>query len=132
MPDTFEDDSFALIDALTLMQTADEPSIESTRKLLPEMPYMNVMRPAAFDGPTLSTDTDTASIADGEYLYESGAGRVQSGWLTLADSSLRGYGTMGQSATPLSYIYPLQTETCNALYLGVIAYPLVDQASGWL
>ncbi len=78
------------------MQTADVPPAESTRKLLPEMPYMTVKRPAAFAGPKLSTATTVESVTPGDYLYEVGAGNVQSGWLTLADKSARGYGTTGQ------------------------------------
>jgi hypothetical protein len=111
------------------MQTADEPSAESTRLLLPEMPYMTVMRPAAWAGPKLSTAVTASAVTPGEYLYQMGAGRVQSGWLTLADSSLRGYGTMGQQAKPVSYIHPKQetdSSKCKALYLGVIAYPILD------
>ena len=115
------------------MQTADVPPAESTRKLLPEMPYMTVKRPAAFAGPKLSTATTVASVTPGDYLYEMGAGKVQSGWLTLAASSARGYGTIGQGATPVSYINPLQdTAACKPIYLGVIAYPLLDQANGFL
>jgi hypothetical protein len=115
------------------MQTADIPSAASTRKLLPEMPYLTVMRPATFAGPKLSTADLVASVTPGDYLFETGAGKVQSGWLTLADSSMRGYGTMGQQAIPVSYINPLQEVTdCKAIYLGIIAYPLADQVNGFL
>jgi hypothetical protein len=117
------------------MQTADVPPAASTRKLLPEMPYLTVARPAAFAGPKASTASLAASVTPGDYLYETGAGRVQSGWLTLADSSMRGYGTMGQATTPVSYINPLQetvVANCKPIYLGVIAYPLLDQANGYL
>jgi hypothetical protein len=117
------------------MQTADVPSAESTRKMLPEMPYLTVMRPAGFAGPKLSTAATAASVTPGEYQYLTGAGRVQSGWLTLAASSMRGYGTMGQGATAVSYINPIQdtpAASCKALYLGVIAYPILDQAKGYL
>jgi hypothetical protein len=124
-PTSFAADQEALTGALTMMQTADDPPIASTRKLLPEMPYMTVKRPAPFAGPKLSTAALVDGIAAGEYRYEMGAGRAQSGWLTLAASSMRGYGTTGQSATPVSYINPLQdTTTCAPIYLGVIAWPL--------
>jgi hypothetical protein len=117
------------------MQTADVPQVASTRKLLPEMPYVTAARPAPFAGPKASTAALAASVTPGDYMYLKGAGRVQSGWLTLAVDSMRGYGTMGQAASPVSYINPLQeavAASCNPIYLGVIAYPLMDQANGYL
>jgi hypothetical protein len=97
------------------------------------MPYLTVKRPAAFAGPKLSAATLVTSVTPGDYLYEMGAGKVQSGWLTLATTSARGYGTMGQQATPVSYINPVQDNAaCKAIYLGVIAYPILDQANGFL
>jgi hypothetical protein len=108
------------------MQTADATPVESSRKQLPEMPYMSIMKPATFTGPKLSTAATASSVTAGDYLYEMGNGRVQSGWLTLA-ATMRGFGSLGQSATPISYIYPLQVDgTCDAVYLGVIAYPIFN------
>jgi hypothetical protein len=117
------------------MQTADVPQVASTRKLLPEMPYVTAARPAPFAGPKASTAALAASVTPGDYMYLKGAGRVQSGWLTLADKSARGYGTMGQSEAPVSYINPVQEAAelkCVGIYLGIIAYPLVDQVKGYL
>jgi hypothetical protein len=127
---TFDDDLDALKITLEKMKTTDVPPVDSSLDLLPEMPYLSVLRPAEFAGPKLSSDSST--VAAGEYLYEVGAGRPQSGWLTLADGSMRGYGSMGQSAAPLSHIYPAQSDPCVPLYLGVIAYPILDQNEGWL
>jgi hypothetical protein len=117
------------------MKTADAVPVDSTRKALPEMPYMPLMRPPAYTGPKPSAVADTSKAAAGDYYYEMGAGRVQSGWLTLAAKSAKGYGTMGQAEVPVSYIHPLQAKTeadCKPIYLGVIAYPLLDLDSGVL
>jgi hypothetical protein len=129
---TFDDDLDALKKALVKMKTTDVPPVDSSLDLLPEMPYLSILRPAEFAGPKLSSAADSSTIAAGDYLYEMGAGRPQSGWLTLADASMRGYGSMGQANAPISYIYPGESDPCVPLYLGVIAYPLIDQASGWL
>jgi hypothetical protein len=117
------------------MQTADATPVESTRKALPEMPYMQIERPAPFGGPKLSTATLADDTTPGDYLFAMGAGKSQSGWLTLAAASLKGYGTQGQAASPVSYVNPVQASVptdCKAVYLGVIAYPIVDQAAGYL
>jgi hypothetical protein len=117
------------------MQTADAVPIPSTRLALPEMPYMPVMRPLPFAGPKLSTKTLAAEVTPGDYLFEMGAGRAMSGWLTLADKSAKGYGTKGQAEAPVSYLNPSQSTvpaTCRTIYLGVIAYPIIDQAKGYI
>jgi len=78
------------------MKTAADPPAESTRKALPEMPYMSVARPASYAGPKLSAATKAEDTTSGDFRFEMGAGEVQSGWLTLATDSKRGYGTTGQ------------------------------------
>jgi hypothetical protein len=129
---TFDDDLDALKKDLVKMKTTDVPPVDSSLDLLPEMPYLSVLRPAEFAGPKLSSTADSTLVAAGKYLYEVGAGRPQSGWLTLADASMRGYGSMGQATAPISHIYPAQSDPCVPLYLGVIAYPILDQNEGWL
>jgi len=78
------------------MKTTADPAEDSTRKALPEMPYMTVSRPAAYAGPNLSSANVVGDTKNGDFRFEKGAGIVQSGWLTLADKSARGYGTTGQ------------------------------------
>ena len=115
------------------MKTADETPVDSTRKTLPEMPYMSVARPAAYTGPKASTATKASDTTPGDFRFEMGAGRVQSGWLTLAADSARGYGTTGQSKVPVSFLNPVQPTVvaeCKKIYLGVIAYPIADQTNG--
>jgi hypothetical protein len=133
--ETFDKDLAAALEGLPFLKTVAEPPVDSTRVALPEMPYMSVMRPGAFGGPKLSASADAKSMTSGEYLFEMGAGRVTSGWLNLAKDSVKGYGTKGQSAKALSFIHPLQSAVeadCKMIYLGVIAYPLKDQAKGYL
>jgi hypothetical protein len=77
------------------MKTTDEVPIDSTRLALPEMPYMSVMKPEPFDGPKLSTADSPMTVASGDYVFLMGAGKPQSGWLTLTDKSVKGYGTTG-------------------------------------
>ena len=127
--ETFDADLTAALKDLPKLKTADEPPIDSTRIDLPEMPYMTKMRPAPFGGPKLFTDGDIDSITAGDYVFEMGAGRVTTGWLTLKEGSVKGYGTKGQAETAISYINPVQakeTVDCKPLYLGVIAYPIID------
>lgn len=107
---TFDADKKAIIDSLKPMMTTDAVPAESTRLDLPEFPYMPVERPSPTVGPRLSNTDKVDDITAGDYLFDKGAGRVQSGWLTLADKSARGYGTMGQSTTPVSYINPVQAS----------------------
>ena len=78
------------------MKTTADPAEDSTRKALPEMPYMSVARPASYTGPKLSAATKAEDTTSGDFRFDKGAGIVQSGWLTLADKSARGYGTTGQ------------------------------------
>jgi hypothetical protein len=78
------------------MKTTADPAKDSTRLALPEMPYMTVSRPAAYARPNLSSAKEAKDTTNGDFRFEKGAGIVQSGWLTLAEKSERGYGTTGQ------------------------------------